>query len=39
MASNITELRRQIDVLAETQAALITQLSEAVALLNAERAR
>lgn len=37
--AEIAELRRQIDVLAETQAALITQLSEAVALLNAERAR
>ncbi|WP_327722509.1 acyltransferase domain-containing protein [Streptomyces sp. NBC_00490] len=34
----VAELRRQIDLLAETQASLITQLSEAVALLTAERA-
>jgi acyl carrier protein len=37
--AEIAELGRQIDLLAETQATLITQLSEAVALLNAERAR
>ncbi|MFD3837045.1 type I polyketide synthase [Streptomyces sp. NPDC058642] len=36
--SEVAELRRQIDLLAETQASLITQLSEAVALLTAERA-
>nr|WP_046259015.1 type I polyketide synthase [Streptomyces sp. WM6386] len=36
--SEVAELRRQIDVLAETQASLITQLSDAVALLTAERA-
>ena len=34
----VAELRRQIDLLAETQASLITQLSDAVALLTAERA-
>ncbi|KPH98543.1 6-deoxyerythronolide-B synthase, partial [Actinobacteria bacterium OK074] len=37
--AEVAELRRQIDLLAETQAALITQLSTAVALLNAERSR
>lgn len=36
--SEVAELRRQIDLLAETQASLITQLSDAVALLTAERA-
>ncbi|MFF4269215.1 type I polyketide synthase [Streptomyces sp. NPDC001536] len=36
--AEVAELRRQIDVLAETQASLITQLSDAVALLTAERA-
>nr|WSX51404.1 acyltransferase domain-containing protein [Streptomyces sp. NBC_00974] len=37
--SEVAELRRQIDVLARTQAAMLVQLSEAVALLGAERAR
>ncbi|WP_308346915.1 beta-ketoacyl synthase N-terminal-like domain-containing protein [Streptomyces sp. ISL-66] len=37
--SELAELRRQIDVLAETQAAMLVQLSEAVALLGAERVR
>ncbi|MET9466757.1 beta-ketoacyl synthase N-terminal-like domain-containing protein [Streptomyces sp. NPDC006544] len=37
--SELAELRRQIDVLAQTQAAMLVQLSEAVALLGAERAR
>ncbi|NGO15566.1 acyltransferase domain-containing protein [Streptomyces sp. HC44] len=36
--AEVAELRRQIDLLAETQASLINQLSETVALLNAERA-
>ncbi|MGI5450251.1 type I polyketide synthase [Streptomyces sp. CA-243310] len=37
--AEIAELSRQIDLLAETQAAMLVQLSEAVALLGAERAR
>ncbi|CAM5475049.1 hypothetical protein SAVIM338S_03187 [Streptomyces avidinii] len=37
--AEIAELRRQIDVLAQTQAAMLVQLSEAVALLGAERVR
>ncbi|MEU1214174.1 type I polyketide synthase [Streptomyces sp. NPDC005791] len=37
--SDIAELSRQIDVLAETQAAMLVQLSEAIALLGAERVR
>ncbi|MGX1911117.1 type I polyketide synthase [Streptomyces phaeochromogenes] len=39
LRSEVAELRRQIDLLAETQAAMLTQLSEAIALLGAERAR
>lgn len=35
--AEIAELTRQINVLAETQAAMLTQLSEAVALLGADR--
>ncbi|WP_371599915.1 type I polyketide synthase [Streptomyces sp. NBC_00564] len=37
--AEIAELTRQVNLLAETQAAMLTQLSEAVALLTAERAR
>ncbi|MFJ5808373.1 type I polyketide synthase [Streptomyces sp. NPDC093093] len=37
--AEIAELRRQIELLAETQAAMLVQLSEAVALLGAERVR
>ncbi|MFC9846628.1 type I polyketide synthase [Streptomyces sp. NPDC060223] len=37
--AEIAELTRQVNLLAETQAAMLTQLSEAVALLSAERAR
>ncbi|MBO1335674.1 type I polyketide synthase [Streptomyces sp. VRA16 Mangrove soil] len=36
--AEIAELTRQINLLAETQAAMLTQLSEAVALLGGERA-
>lgn len=36
--AEIAELARQVDVLAETQSAMLTQLSEAVALLGAHRA-
>ncbi|MFD3307833.1 type I polyketide synthase [Streptomyces sp. NPDC058694] len=39
LRSEVAELRRQVDLLAETQAAMLTQLSEAIALLGAERAR
>jgi acyl transferase domain-containing protein len=39
LRSEVAELRRQVDVLAETQAAMLTQLSEAIALLGAGRAR
>ncbi|QQM42508.1 type I polyketide synthase [Streptomyces liliifuscus] len=39
LRSEVAELRRQIDLLAETQAVMLTQLSEAIALLGAERVR
>ncbi|MDQ1028295.1 acyl transferase domain-containing protein [Streptomyces umbrinus] len=39
LRAEVAELRRQIDLLAETQAAMLTQLSEAIALLGAERVR
>ncbi|MFI1487616.1 type I polyketide synthase [Streptomyces sp. NPDC020747] len=39
LRSEVAELRRQIDLLAETQAAMLTQLSEAISLLGAERVR
>ncbi|MEV6574087.1 acyltransferase domain-containing protein [Streptomyces sp. NPDC051577] len=37
--AEIAELRRQVDLLAETQSAMLVQLSEALALLGAERVR